>query len=353
MYLHLFFINSPIFNSEFVEFINKHFDIKDHRFIYAYEDSYLLAKDIKECSFDSSICNRMGILKYLKDTKYEYVFFHSMLIKSLYFIPNRYLKKINWCSWGHDIECFPIQANGLKQCIKKIIVDSKVSKFNSFIAGFKGDITKFSDIYLDTKVKMINAIYPMGYDITKFPENKCNIHTPIRIMVGHSAFPYLQHEKYLDILAQFSDRICLYLVLNYGDKIYAEKIIKLVKRRFVNYKIYDSFIDRETYVKLLNEIDYFVFDYIKQAAFGNILLAMYLTKNIYLNENGVMYNTFKNERLHIKSCQSLIEDINDPQKAYNIDELMVNKSWAHKYLDENEIVLQWKKVFNVLKEETK
>lgn len=347
MYVHLFFVNSPIFNSEYVKFIEKHFNISDHRFIFAYNESYLLVKEIKECKYDSSILGMKGSLKYIKNNIYTQVFFHSMHFKAIYLVPKKYLKKIKWCSWGHDLDNIPIQSNGLKQRIKAVVVRSKIMSINSFIAGFKGDLTTLSEMYPGIGIKMINAIYPMGYDLSEFPEPNTDLHAPIRIMIGHSAFPYLQHEKYLAALAPYSDKVCLYLVLNYGDKEYAERLKQFVTAKFDNYRFLEDFLDQKTYVNLLNEVDCLVFDFTKQAAFGNILLGMYLKKVIYLAENGAMYKAFMADHLYFRTCQSLLEDIIDSKMAYGKEELVINQNWAKEYLEENQVIDQWKNVFQV------
>lgn len=345
MYLHLFFVNSPIFNSEFVFFIKKNFDISKHRFVFAHYDSYVLAKDIHECEYSTSILSNIGVLKYIKNSKYKYVFIHSLNSKSLFLVPKRYYRKICWCSWGHDIPNIISQPTSWKSSIKRIIMNPKIQSIHSFIAGFKGDIDAFNEFDKKKHVKIFNAIYPMGYNVSTFPKDIVGPNSPLKIMIGHSAFPFLQHKKYLDILEPYSDKICIYLMLNYGDEAYSNEIERTVSKKFKNYQIIKDFIDKETYVNLLNEIDYFVFDFKKQAAFGNLLLLLYLRKNIYLAEDGVMYKTFINEHLRVKKCTSLVDDINNPQNSFNAEELSVNKEWAINYLDENKVIMQWKNVF--------
>ena len=345
MYLHLFFIDSPIFNSEFILFVEKHFGIKNHCFVFAHSNSYQLVENTCNVYYDPSITTLTGSLKYIKKKKYSHIFLHSLYPKMLYLVPKKLLKKVSWCSWGHDLESIKKTPLGIKQEIKHEIIISKIMGMHSFIAGFKGDFLVVSNIGRD--IKLFNAIYPMGYKLPAFPRANTNLHKPLNVMIGHSAFPYLQHKKYIELLAPYSKLINLCLVLNYGDKLYAEEIKQVVmEKSFENYVIYEKFMNKDEYVNLINQMDYCVFDFEKQAAFGNILLCLYLKKNIYLSPSGIMYKTLIEEKLNVKPCSSLLEDISNTNNLFTSDELIKNRSWAENYLREENIANQWKNVFS-------
>ena len=103
----------------------------------------------------------------------------------------------------------------------------------------------------------------------------------------------------------------------------------------------------QDYISLIKSVDLAIFDFKKQAAFGNIILLLYLGKKIYLNYNGIMYNGLTKDGLivfdakEIKSGKFL-----DDNKAA---ELTPNICYGKNLLSIDYICNQWLTALNDIK----
>lgn len=344
--LHLFFVNSPIFNSELVFLLNSCMNYNSNTFIFAHKESYEKVCTEKNCYYDNSILECKGLKKYLK--KYDNVIFHEFRPSTteLFLLNKNLLSKCNWCCWGHDL--YFSNSKSVKYKLYKRIKAHKSKYLNSFIAGFKGDYDYFKLNY-GHDIKFYNVIYPMGYDLSTFPQTtKEKNNNLINVMVGHCASDYLQHLKCFDILKPVGNKIRLYLMLNYGDNDYRDLVKKTAEENFEHVEFFESFMPQNKYVEVLNEVDYAMMNFEHQAAYGNILLLLYLKKNIYLSKTGIMYKTLVKENLNVKTCEEIVDDIANFDSKQENDGDEKNKQWARKYLDKENVKNEWMKLINEL-----
>ena len=356
-FIHIFLNTSKIFNRATQNLINELNLPYKHLFVYAFEE------DIKDVGidnsvFDKSVCRTIGLKKYFAIGDYIIIHALNYTTKDITQLTDEECKRIIWCVWGHDLYTVESEHSAFYLLIRKIyrIIErrkyydakaiEKISKFKGIAAGFVGDKFTIKERF-GNNVVVYQALYPMGYystDLEKW-EEPCKSHDSLRILVGHSAYPFLNHEFWIEKLKPYKDKIELYLPLSYGNSEYAKKIKTKAVSAFGGGKVYwlEKFTSSKEYFKYLCNIDIAIFDYKHQSAFGNILLLLYLKKRIYLNSNGIMYKGLKSVGLDIFATDELIEREFHKKLGCNISD--INRKYTKEMLDYSNIKLQWKNLF--------
>jgi dTDP-N-acetylfucosamine:lipid II N-acetylfucosaminyltransferase len=240
------------------------------------------------------------------------------------------LNHISWWVWGHDL--YRVQSvrkdySTLKNRIitaLKIIVNViyapaikiawncmlrfKLKYLKCFIVCSKCDEDTIIK-KIGNKIKIFKSSYTTGY----FNEDLDNITVKekqddsVMILIGHSSFPFLKHEKYLKkLLVYKSENIKIVIPLSYGDMRYAKRIRNCAKQLFGEKAIILSKpMDFLSYAKFLKGIDIGIFDYNHQSALGNIVLLLLFGKKIYLSKNGILYSGYKKEGINVYDCDEI------------------------------------------------
>lgn len=356
-FIHVFLNTSKIFNTATQNLINELDLPYKHLFVYAFEE------DMKNVCTDNSIFDKdvrrtVGLKKYFEIGDYIIIHALNYTTKDIAQLTNEDCRRIIWCVWGHDLYTVELKHNIFYLFARKIYrilkrrkyydtkAAEKISKFRGIAAGFVGDKFTIKERY-GNDVAVYQALYPMEYystDLEKW-EEPCKVHDSLRILLGHSAYPFLNHEFWIEKLTPYKDRIELYLPLSYGNSEYAKKIKAKAFNIFGGDKVYslEKFATSQAYFKYLCNIDIAIFDYKHQSAFGNILLLLYLKKRIYLNPNGIMYKGLKSVGLDVFTTDELIEKEFYKKLGCNISN--INKEYTKEMLDYSNIKLQWKNLF--------
>ncbi|RZL32299.1 MAG: HlyD family efflux transporter periplasmic adaptor subunit, partial [Pedobacter sp.] len=80
------------------------------------------------------------------------------------------------------------------------------------------------------------------------------------------------------------ENIKIYALLSYGDLEYGKKVLEQGELIFGDKFIgVVEYMDFENFVKFMNKMDLIIFNHERQQAFGNLLLALYLKKKIFMN----------------------------------------------------------------------
>lgn len=350
-FVHFMSVDSPIFNSVFIQLVNEEMNGEEHLFLIGGEGTYVtLSKQYKNVVFELDY-RLATIRKY--DTGHEILVLHSMFLTSAEFchLKKEQLKRLVWCVWGHDLYRMPNNGT-LKERFYNWMANRKNSNIRAIVAGFKYDTYEIRRRF-GNSVPVYHALYSSGYykhDIDRIIESCKHVDGCTRIMIGHSAFPYLQHEKLFRQLERYKDEnILITLVLSYGDETYAARIIKTASSIFGMEKlnIIRNFMNWDEYIQLLGNIDIAIFDFEHQAAFGNLILLSYLKKKIYLSPNGIMYQAFMAEGAEVYSCSDIGKVPFEELKDRN--QVNVNSLYAESLLNKENIITQWKQLFQVVR----
>lgn len=304
LYIHIF--PKEKFTKGYVEFINKYFGEKGHRFYIINIDSIggtiprtsnveLLTKD-----------NYRDFIKTLSDAKsiYLHSFFSERTIYKIFGFRPWLLKKTTWIAWGGDIYNYRIYNKTIKGKIKICVKRFFVKKFQK-VAVLADNDFEYAKKYYKARCEkhVVSYVTDSGQAILdKLSEKKRVEHEETRIVIGNSATETCLHKRMLDQLKKFKDEnIKIYLPLSYGDKVYAKEIEEYAKNIFFDkVVVIKEYMDREKYYIFLRDMDIGIFANERQQAMGNISVLLSLGAKVYLNPIASMYRLYEEQgyRIH-------------------------------------------------------
>jgi len=363
-FVHFFLINSCKFNTETRNLLRTISQEHKHLFVFRKEPF----DDTSVCDEDTIIDAKIGnvdkIPEYLERGKW--LFIHGLTYdkKQLSKLDICYAKRIIWGIWGSDLYRIPKYNNLFYVKLRDFYYNLQgkgdkalrpvISNFKAIFLGFKRDAIEIQRRF-SKDIPIFNALYPAGFyldDINRITLSNIK-YEKIRIMVGHSAYSFLNHKKILKILARFKGKIEIFLPFSYGDAEYAQSIEIYARELFDDSEIHviTKMMSSEDYFIFLSQMDCAIFDYERQAAFGNMIWLLYLNKMLFLSSKGVMYKGFVDENLDVYTIDDLVNmDIESIKKKK-----MRNKNieYATSLLNFELIQQQWKNALDtIMKEET-
>ncbi len=244
--------------------------------------------------------------KYIKEymMKNDYTIFHflpnNVFLHIRLILHPKLLKKTIWRIWGADL--YNWEKNGVKGMVLNRIRGYTREKIKYVIAE-PMDIDICKKQFKHEKI-FLEGPDPKGYDIELLENSKNELKdNKIRILVGHSAVPALNHKYILDKLYKYcKENIEIIIPLSYGDNNYAYEISKYAIELFGSNKIMilNNKLTLNEYAKLLWNCDIAIIYSERQIAMGNITMMMYMKKKIFLMRNSVMDKYYRvNQGLEI------------------------------------------------------
>lgn len=356
-FVHLLNYNSSKFNKSIYDLIMSN-DKNSHLFVCRKEKNYKEMEKLTNVIYDSDICNVEGIKKYYYNC--NVVVLHGNLYSKKDFIKldDGFVRRTIWCVWGSDLyeNYDTLKSKIYHFCINLYFsisnvnkrYNNKISRLAGVFIGFSGDKFRIRSLY-GNDLKIYSALYPSGYFLENIIKHGCLNKTRKRILLGHSSYKFLKHKKYINILKKFSSEIEVVIPLSYGDSKYGKRIKKIAEKNLEHYEIITDFMDSSEYIELIDSIDLAIFDYKHQAAFGNIILLLYLNKKIYLSPKGIMYKGLREEGVKVYS----VKDIKNGNflKDNTINNCVRNYEYSKNLLDYSYISHQWIDALNSVKKE--
>ncbi|MDD2951873.1 MAG: TDP-N-acetylfucosamine:lipid II N-acetylfucosaminyltransferase [Parabacteroides sp.] len=362
-YIHLMPGGNSIFNIEFIKFVSNNFTVEDHLFV------VFANTPIKDLERYSNVIYKN---KFDLKTSYsfthlaDWIFLHGLCYSAWELIRMRrdFAEKIVWCVWGNDLYRFS-WGDAIKESvtIKNVgrwlyarllrfiwmFADVKIASFKAAIAGFESDRLELKKRF--ESVRIYNAVYVIGHfsDELDHLEKGRKEGNRKRILLGHCAYSFLKHEKYLDCLRKYADEdFELVIPLSYGNIAYANSIENIARGIFGNKVLIlrdnKSWLE---YAELINTIDVAIFDYEHQSALGNIFLLLYLKKKVYLSPSGIIYKGLINTGVGVYDCHE-IGSVPFDQFIDNHLDSGNGVKYARRFFDKSELVSMWQNVFESL-----
>ena len=230
----------------------------------------------------------------------DLVIIHSMNMSvfQLMLIPKPKLKKAIWVVWGHDLylrEGEKSFRGNLRQILNSVswkIKCQRIKHFNGIGIGFRYDAFRIIECF-GNRMHIYNMPYcSLEQNVLvrnyKHKEQKNDI---VKIMVGHSAYPFMNHIEILKRLSCYRNKkILISLVLAYGRKEYANKVIQYAYSLFEEeqIEIISESMSYASYLDYINSVHIAVLDQKHQSALGNFYLLTYFGKKIFVNANGLL-----------------------------------------------------------------
>ena len=333
--LHLMPMQST-FDDSMVTILNQNFPAEENLFIVPAPRKALTG--VSNCIVDPDAFTSEYINNHF--TEYKHIFMHSLYLPpaELLRVSDEAAKRITWIVWGHDLYSVrKKEERSLKKSIhntihyfKKLLrgtfikewqhkkaVRRKVAQFERIGIGFPYDERMIRKKY----GKKMPVVYgPVmsnsNMDLLKKmrKENEKLAHTllgehPVRILIGHSGFDFLEHEKYLRKLSAYkNDNIHIYMVLAYGAS--PEKIkylSNLANQLFGREKVtvQTEMMSLSEYNAFLSTIDIAIFPFRHQSALGNTKRMAYMGTKLYFDPRGVLAKGFLEGGVETFDCRCI------------------------------------------------
>lgn len=273
----------------------------------------------------------------------DWIFLHGYSLSlSDILIKPKFLTKIIWRTWGHDIGYFYKRNEPFKNLLKRLLNFIRKFVIKKFYAiGIANTVDKISVERFFGKIKTYRMPYPVKVEnniqaFEQIKENDC-----VNVLLGHSGFSNDNHIKILEKLKVYSNKnMRVYIPLAYGDVNYIEKIKEYVSQENLSFvTILDKFIKVDEYVKFLNSIDIAIFDGTNSYALGNIAWLLKFNKKFYLNKTGIIREAFTMENIPY-ICVDEIGNITYEEFVKTIDYSEVATDMRAKTYEENIIAWQ-------------
>lgn len=369
-YIHFFLTDNTTFGKMLIDMICENtvfFHANDHLFVTYRKNLYEHFKD--KCNI--IYCKKpkyFGIDMINKYGDYgKWLFVHSLpWIHQEKHIKKNLRSKILWRTWGHDAVP-PISKVELKgkdiNIVKKIrmlirlLIETNEKEWKSIVNQFYAVGT--ANIIDDIQIKKIFGnvkLYRMPY-IDKNENStliKNNIKTNddvLHVMVGHSGYND-DHCKLLRLLKKFeNEKIELHFPLNYGNKKYIDNTINYIS---CNWKgkvdFLTNLLNYDEYTKYVSKMDIIILGAEESYALGNLNIALFYGKTLFVNRNGAIYFGLQKENIPCHFIDE-IEKMNFNEFSSLFD-YKLNKESSLYPITYNESVDIWKKIYLDLDQQT-
>lgn len=346
-------VPSQVFNSRMVFLINEAGvggENTEHLFIVAKEETYRLLAGRYPNVVHEPRMDIETVRKY--DTGSEVLVLHSLFLneRGVRHLSGSQVRRTVWCVWGHDLYLRRIDT--LSRRYKWWLADRRIANFRAIAVGYKYDSREIRRRF-GNRVPVYEALYDTGYyndDIDRIACKHVRTDRRTNIMIGHSGYDFLRHEKQLERLLPYRDEdILITLILCQGQADYTARVERRARELFPSEKlnIIHDFKPWTGFIDMLCDVDIAILDFPQQAAFGNMTLLSYLGKKLYLAPDGIMYHGFRSERVEVYDCTEIgcvpfAEFTSRPLAAVS------DRSYIAGLLDRDRVREQWLNLFRTV-----
>lgn len=249
------------------------------------------------------------------------------------------LRKCYWMMWGGDLYAYELSPRNWKWRLKEFLRHPVIKRMGHLITYIEGDVELARNWYGATGKHYQCLMYTSN--IYREYAVKSDSHRTINIQIGNSADSSNNHFEILERLAPFCDEdIVIYAPLSYGNKEYAQSVIRVGKERFGDkFKPLTDFMPFDQYLDFLGKIDIAIFNHKRQQAMGNVITLLGMGKKVYMRSDITPWEMFK--KIGVKVYESSEVELS------SIDENFVerNRTAIKNNFSEEIIVDQLNKIF--------
>jgi dTDP-N-acetylfucosamine:lipid II N-acetylfucosaminyltransferase len=290
---------------------------------------------------------------------YKNVFIHQFTPLLFRWVVANNFRKLNWMVWGADIYNLPFVTTKLYEPLtQKRYAEGRFSLQN-FLYRLKVKILhdkyrKQAYAKIDNVLTWMNSEYDFAIQHIGtlkaahaffFYENEVPYQALDEMtseasafradgrphyIVGNSATAELNHLDAVRLMEELGVKADLSIPLSYGDASYARFLKKSLgfysggEVRFI-----DQYLKFPEYVKFLSSADGLIMNNIRPQGYGNILMMMYLGRQVYLNEKNLSVPELDRGGLLWKSLKNIN---NNYQPDWQANKLAVTKQLSHELL---------------------
>lgn len=351
-YIHVLWHDDLKFNPNVVKMIqheNKYFNIDEHAFVTPHKRVY---EAIREYPNVEKLPENFFLDSLLK--RCTFLILHSIPIKErfkLLTLSSADCKRIVLRTWGHDFRDFQYDTHKpFKNHIKRIYYNMYLKKIEKFrLIGVANSIDMDS---INQVLRSVPTMATLGYsyDPGRYEKllqiRKNNLRktsATLKVIVGHAALKSNNHIEILTQLGKYKDYnllVSIPLAYPVGFDEYKQSVkefaIKIFKDKV---EFLEQFMSITQYAEYLAKADILILDGLTSYALGNISLALFFKKKLYLNSNGVIAKSMRDKGISIHSTEEIGQVSFDDFSNLAFDERYNN------YVDEipeSEICEQWR-----------
>lgn len=306
------------FMNAYISFVNKNFSLINHEFFLIYGVDYIKPISHKSVHFFKQPKSRA--LFYIKTLAvYTFIYIKALFANKIFlhslsnnytiiflFLNPWFLAKCNWIMWGGDLYSFEERDySKIKNKIFYKIEDYVKGNLGYYSTVVEGDY-RLAQKYYNAKGTYYKGFnYPSNlYKEIHLEDKKDDI---LNIQIGNSAYRTNNHLEILDKLEKFkNNKIRLFCILSYGDKEWAEEVIKYGYEKFGKKFIpILNFMEFDEYMKFISKIDIAIFAHDRQQGVGNIVSLLSMRKTVYIKKEVTTYEMLKEKGIEILNFNEL------------------------------------------------
>jgi len=297
------------FIEPFIQFIENHFDSKDHLFLI----SPMALYKVKPRSNVVMLDERMGRLRKMAEwskamNKADKIILHGLFdirVINLLCLQPWLLKKCYWVMWGGDLYHYKLRGRGIRSDIQEAKRAFVIKRMGHLVTYIKGDYELAQKWYCAKGEYHTCLMYPSNLykDYVVSPKQG----DTVNILVGNSADPTNNHAEIFEKLMPNKDQnIRIICPLSYGIAEYSDRIVKLGAKLFGDkFSPLLDFMPFENYMELLGQIDVAVFAHKRQQAMGNTITLLGLGKKIYMRSDVTSWTIFNEQGIKVFDVDKL------------------------------------------------
>ncbi len=341
-------MNAQKFTEPFIDFVEKHFDETEHRFIIREDEKFAIRTRANVVLVPQNIGRLALFILYFREFKAaDKVFLHGLFAKDMVKILALQfwvLPKCYWVMWGADLYHYVFRKRSIRTNFFERIRAFVIRRMGHLVSYIDGDIALAREWYGATGQGHRCFMYPSNLYQPLPDVGEPVSSDEIVILLGNSADPRNEHLDALSRLAAFSrENIRIVAPLSYGRKRYADSVIKEGQRLFGDkFEAITGFMPFADYVRLLGRVDIAVFNHRRQQAMGNIISLLGLGKKVYMRSDITPWALFAKEEIKVFDVDTL--DLNPiaPKIAES------NRSRIASVFSEESLVMQYRELFESL-----
>ena len=354
-YVHIIINNS--YTAPYIELVNSNFERSEHNFYvvrgWSEEKVKIPGEDnVYPISNAKNILNGFRLLKDVNRSRK--IFIHGLFSPYLLLIlisQPWLFKKANWAVWGADLYKYLTPKTSWGARMEEWLRRICIRRFAE-LTCIKGDY-ELARKWYDAKGTYRFAMYSTPLRTREISKIVSGLNKAprdvISIQIGNSATPDNNHFEILDLLKKYSgDNIRIYALLSYGDSEYGNEVIaygkNIFKEKFVGVTQYMAFPD---FVQFMNGMDIIIFNHRRQQGLGNLLLASFLKKKIFMSRENTLWELLNSDYDMRVNDTAIITQLDfENFKALNDTELEWNKSRVELVADERYVIGLWSNLFD-------
>lgn len=238
----------------------------------------------------------------------------------LLFVQPWLLKKCYWMIWGGDLYSYRSSNKGLKQRVKCFLKRPVMKRMGHLVTYIKEDVELAREwfgakgLYHECLMYTSNIYRPCPI--------KAVAREGLNIQVGNSSDPSNDHLGAFEKLIPYkSGDISIYAPLAYGDRAYAQTVIRSGRELFGGKFIaITELMPLDEYNKFLAGVDVAIFNHRRQQAMGNIIALIGMGKKVYLRDDQTPFRFFQRLGIRVFSISDLtLEPIKDEDASRNLE----------------------------------